>query len=145
MIPEGEEETFSFAPTISVYLHKASSVYRSISSSRLPPTEMLDINIFSASTSENVHQFLSDLTTLANFVDKESRTDSDFGGFVVHGLSGIMREFGSQSEQYLTAVAVLKATLQKVNSSNISHAIFLTVIPRQCPRRLEWLFSSRHQ
>lgn len=116
-VPGSDPNDWSFIPPISAYLHKAGRLYSSISTSLLPPAQFLDINVFTTCKSSSCKQFLLDLTAISDFVEKETSSEAQFGGFNIRGLYGILDEFGPESDIYITAAKVLYATLQQVSEN----------------------------
>jgi len=137
VIPKNLNPTFEIPSTSSVtsldslvttFLHRAPSTYSQVFSEASYPAHgvprLLDIfGVPSVATGA----FLSEITTLLDFVESGSTSDK-FGAFELKGLGEIQRAFGSGSEQYRTAAESLRAVIQSaiakgsINLAVLTHA-----------------------
>ena len=78
-------------------------------------------SVSSTSKSEPLEKFLTSLNNAISFVEKSQGESipGRFGAFEVIGLEDIEREWGRESEQYLTAAAALNAIIQSVSWPHI--------------------------
>ncbi|KAF8510249.1 hypothetical protein JB92DRAFT_3144444 [Gautieria morchelliformis] len=101
----------------------------STKSSQYPPSRLLDIFALSSesstSASKALENFLTSLNNLVAFVEESpgEGVAERFGAFEVTGLKDIEEAWGQESEQYMTATAAVKATLQSAAAKGLSIAV----------------------
>ncbi|KAI0088152.1 hypothetical protein BDY19DRAFT_994554 [Irpex rosettiformis] len=143
VLPYGLKPTFdlpspsvdSLAPLVRGYVHRATQVYTTVASSdSLSPlsshqaAKLLDI--FSTPTEAN-QAFLTSASALVDYLDNLSEETSDsvaekFGAFELNGLGALAEQYGEDSEQYKTAVSLLRAILESTLSRPDLHLALIT-------------------
>ena len=144
IIPRGLKPTFdlsspsvdSLAPLVRGYIRRAAQVYNTVAS-----TDSLSVinshqaarllDIFSAPTEAN-QAFLTSASALVDYLDSlngqvssESLADK-FGAFELNGLKALAEQYGETSEQYKTAVDLLRAILESTLSRPDLHLAIIT-------------------
>ncbi|KAH9920152.1 uncharacterized protein B0H18DRAFT_881328 [Fomitopsis serialis] len=122
-IPASYEESFSLSSDFSAtslstliptYLDRARHTYSNIfAPETLPEKTPRIIDIFSVPSSAS-QTFLSQMTTLVDFVESDDIPTDKFAAVLLTGLSELATEHGRQSEQYKLAAETIRGFLSSV-------------------------------
>lgn len=121
---------------ISTLLHRAPSTYSQIFSEASHPAHGVPrlLDIFSA-PSVATGTFMSEMSTLLDFVESGSTSSGKFGAFELKGLREIQQAFGSGSEQYRVAAHALRAVIQSAITQGSTNLAVLTHAPYSHKKR----------
>jgi len=124
-----EPSSASLSSLVSSYLDRARHAYSHIfSQSTLPGSVPRIIDIFSVPSSAS-QQFLSEMTTLVDFLESDDIPTDKFAALELRGLSALASEHGRDSEQYRMASETIRSFIDSAIEKRDLKLALVTVPP----------------